>query len=231
MSRVIAGGSVYSGGMPGFLPLGLFTTGLLIGTMLALHGLGRLLRDPAHRFLAITTLGVVVLFMVTGGRVYHFAGVMPLLWAASAAGIEQRRPAIWWRWVATWPVFLLTVLAMGVADTLPIKPVSALADRPVQIGNFQLDEIGWPQMVDDVTRALPPGGVVVTASYRTVSAMQHYARPGCPSTARRAVRPGSALHRRVPGPCSTSATRRRWRPRSTTSHRPARWTTTCGSTP
>lgn len=180
MSRAIAAESIYTGGMLGFVPVGLVATGLLVGTVLALYGGGRLLRDPAHRFLALTTLGVVVLFMVTGGRVYYFAGLMPLLWAAAAAGVEQHRPAVWWRWVPTWPVFLVTAIYLGVTNVLPIKPVSALADQPLQIGNFQLDEIGWPAMVDDVTRALPPGGIVVTESYWMVSAVQHFA-PGVPA--------------------------------------------------
>ena len=31
---------------------------------------------------------------------------------------------------------------LGVMHVLPIKPISAQADQPLQIGNFQLDEIG-----------------------------------------------------------------------------------------
>jgi hypothetical protein len=53
-----------------------------------------------------------------------------------------------------------------------------MADKPVEIGNFQLDEIGWPAMVDDVARAYraaPPDTVVVTDSYWMVSAVQKYA--------------------------------------------------------
>ena len=178
MSRVIAGEGAYTGGLLGFLPVGLLVGGLLIGSVLAIHGAVRLLRDPVHRLLGITALGVVVLFMVTGGRVYYFAGMLPLVWAASAVGIERHRPAIWWRWVPMWPTFALTVLALAWNNTLPIAPVSALADQPVQIGNFQLDEIGWPAMVDDVARAhraAPRNTVVVTDSYWVVSAVQKYA--------------------------------------------------------
>jgi hypothetical protein len=65
---------------------------------------------------------------------------------------------------------------------LPVQPVSAHADRPVQVGNFQLDEIGWPAVVADVRaayHALPPDvardAVVVTGDYWTYSAVQRFA--------------------------------------------------------
>ncbi|WP_232660500.1 ArnT family glycosyltransferase [Pseudonocardia sp. TRM90224] len=186
-SQVVASESVYAGGMLGFLPLGLLLGGLLIGTVLAVHGVGLLLRDPALRYLGITAVGVTVLFMVTGGRPYYIAGMFPLLWAASAAGIQRRRPAVWWRWVPTWPVYALTAVLLVVMNILPIRPVSDFADQPLVIGNFQLDEVGWPETVADVVAAhdaLPPGererAVVVTSSYWTVAAMQMYA-PQLPS--------------------------------------------------
>ncbi|MEN3263170.1 hypothetical protein [Pseudonocardia sp.] len=76
---------------------------------------------------------------------------------------------------------------LGVLHVLPITPISAHADQPLQIGNFQLDEIGWPQMVEDVAaayRALPAetvrNAIVVTEDYWTVSAIQHFA-PDLPS--------------------------------------------------
>lgn len=187
MGRIVAEEGVYSGGMLGFLPVGMLLGGLLVGTVLAVHGVGRLLRDPAYRFLGITALGVTLIFMVSGGRPYYIAGMFPLLWAASAAGIERRRPAAWWRWVPTWPVYVLTVVTLVGINLLPIRPVSAFADQPLEIGKFQLDEVGWPEMIADVTaayRALPPdvarNAVVVTSDYWTVSALQMYA-PELPS--------------------------------------------------
>ncbi len=54
---------------------------------------------------------------------------------------------------------LSALVVLGVMHVLPIKPISAQADQPLQIGNFQLDEIGWPATVADVedaNRALPP---------------------------------------------------------------------------
>ncbi len=183
MSKAVAAESVYAGGMLGFLPLAFLGTGLLVGTVLAVHGEVRLLRDPALRWLGVTALGVTAIFLVTGGRPYYIAGMFPLLWAVSAVRIEARRPSLWWRWLPTWPVYGLSALAvLGVLHVLPIKPVAAHADQPLMIGNFQLDEIGWANTVPDIeaaVAALPPDvartAVVVTGDYWTVSAVQHFA--------------------------------------------------------
>lgn len=184
MTREVAAESVYTGGMAGFIPLALFATGLLVGSVLAVHGIGVLLRDPQWRFLGITALGVTAVFLVTGGRIYYLAGLFPLLWAASAARIEQHRPAIWWRWVPTLPVYLLSaVLVVGFMGGLPVRPASSYAGQPANTIDFLRDEIGWEQTVPDVVaawRAAPAGSVVVTGDYWTVSAVQHFA-PGVPA--------------------------------------------------
>jgi hypothetical protein len=113
--------------------------------------------------------------------------VLPLLWAAGAARVEQQRPAAWWRWVPTWPVYAFTAAALLLVNVLQVQPVSAHADQPLQIGNFQRDEIGWPAMVADVQpayRALPPDvardAVVVTGDYWSYSAVEKLA-PELPS--------------------------------------------------
>ncbi|WP_214406877.1 glycosyltransferase family 39 protein [Pseudonocardia lacus] len=187
MSQAVAAESVYAGGVLGFLPLGL-AGGFVIGLVLALHGTYRLLRDPDLRFLGITALGVAALFMATGGRPYYISGMFALVWAASAVTVERGDAARWWRWVATWPVYAVSaVVVLAVIHPLPIKPVSWHADQPLQIGNFQLDEIGWENTVPDVVAAfdaLPDdvarNAVVVTGDYWSVSAAQRYA-PQLPS--------------------------------------------------
>jgi hypothetical protein len=179
MTRVVASESGYWGGAPGFVLLGFLASGLLVGTALGTAGLVRLLRTPDLRFLGVTTLGVAALFVLTGGRPYYIAGMLPLLWAAGAVRVEEVRPGVWWRWIPTWPVYALTVTAIVLGNVLPFAPVTAHADQPLQIGNFQRDEIGWPAMVADVQaahRALPPDvardAVVVTDSYWTSSAVE-----------------------------------------------------------
>lgn len=187
MGRVVAGESGYAGGIAGFLPLGFVLSGLLVGSVLGVVGVVRLLRSPELRFLGVTALGVTLLFMLTGGRPYYICGLLPLVWAAGAASVERRRPAVWWRWVPTWPVYALTAAVLLLVNVLPIRPASVHADQPLQIGNFQRDEIGWPAVVADVQaayRALPPDAardaVVVTGDYWTYSAVQHFA-PELPS--------------------------------------------------
>lgn len=182
MGRVVAGESGYAGGLLGFLPLGFFAAGMLIGSVLGVVGVVRLLQTPEHRFLGVTALGVTLLFMLAGGRPYYIAGVLPLLWAAGAVSVEQRRPAAWWRWMLAWPGYAGTAAALLLLNVLPVQPVSAHADQPLQVGNFQRDEIGWPAMVADVRaayRALPPDAardaVVVTGDYWTYSAVQEFA--------------------------------------------------------
>lgn len=181
MGRVVAGESGYAGGMVGFLPLGFLLAGLLVGSVLGVVGVVQLFRAPEHRFLGATALGVALLFMLTGGRPYYVAGVLPLLWAAGAARVERHQPAAWWHRVPTWPVYAVTAAALLLMNVLPIQPVSAHADQPLQIGNFQRDEIGWPAMVADVQavhQALPPDvardAVVVTGDYWSYSAVQKF---------------------------------------------------------
>ncbi|MGI5126121.1 glycosyltransferase family 39 protein [Pseudonocardia sp. CA-107938] len=183
-TKAVAAESGYAGGMLGFLPFALLLGGLLIGSVLAVHGTVVLLRDPALRWLGATVLGVTALFLVTGGRPYYIAGLFPLLWAASAARIQERRLAIWWRWVPTWPTYVLTgLVVLGVMNVVPIKPATIHSDQPLVIGAFQRDEVGWPDFVADVRAAVPAGdarAVVVADSYWMVSALQHYA-PDLPS--------------------------------------------------
>jgi hypothetical protein len=186
-TKAVAAESVYAGGMIGFLPVAFLLVGGLVGTVLAVHGETALLRDPALRWLGVTVLGVTAVFLVTGGRPYYIAGVFPLLWAVSAARIEARRPAIWWRWVPTWPTYVLSALVvLGVLHVLPIRPAEIHSDKPLMIGDFQRDEIGWPDYVADVRTAhaaLPATAarpVVVTDSYWSLAALQHYA-PELPS--------------------------------------------------
>ncbi len=179
MAHQVALEDAYTGGMVGFLPYTLLITGLLVGAVLAVHGVVVLLRDPALRFLGVTVLGVTAVFLVTGGRVYYLAGLFPLLWAASAARIEAHRPAVWWRWVPTWPALALSaVLLVGFGNVVPVLPASHYAGQPPVAADFLRDEIGWQRTVPEVVaawRAAPPGTVVVTSTYWVASALQRYA--------------------------------------------------------
>lgn len=183
-SRQVAAEGVYVGGMAGFLPFALIGTGLLAGSVLAGYGLVRLFRSPElapYRFLAWTVLGVTAIFLLSGGRPYYVSGLFPLLWAAGAAELGRRTVAKWWRWVPSLPTFAVSLVVLVAVGTLPFAPIESHAGKPLVIGNFQLDEFGWPQLADDVAtayRALPPqtadDAVLLTGDYWTASALDHY---------------------------------------------------------
>jgi hypothetical protein len=72
MMQVISVDNLF-GGRVAFLPLVLASAGILVGAVLACYGLGRLLCSPQlrpYRFLGWTCLGLVVAFLVAGGRFY-----------------------------------------------------------------------------------------------------------------------------------------------------------------
>ncbi|MFI9387521.1 ArnT family glycosyltransferase [Kutzneria sp. NPDC052558] len=178
MSGVIAAEVRATGGGPvGFLLVfGLFAG--LIGIPLGLFGLWRTLRTPEFRFLGITAIAIVVVFIAAGGRQYYPAGVLPVLWAFGAVGLDGRRR--WLPWVA-WPAVLVS--AALVLVSLPIRPVDALraASASDIMYYTSMESIGWPEMADDVAaayQALPADvrqhTAIVGGSYWAASALAHY---------------------------------------------------------
>lgn len=117
MGAVVAdeAASLY-GGRPG-VALGMVVVAGLPGAVLGVYGVGRLLADPALRFLGTTTLVLFAVFALTPGRPYYLCGLVGLLAAAGAVGLQRRREAgrVRWRRVA-WPAAALgVVLAAGAA--------------------------------------------------------------------------------------------------------------------
>lgn len=177
MTQVIAKEDLF-GGRSAFLPLMLTTAGVGVGTALFCYGAWRLLRSPelrSYRFLGWTFVGLVVLFLVTGGRFYYVAGLVALLLAAGAVELQRRAPARWWRWVLTRPVYVLSAAIALI--TLPVLPVS----WPTPARTVSLATLGWPELTDTVAgayRALPPATqrttAVVAESYWDASALDRY---------------------------------------------------------
>lgn len=81
-----------AGGRPGFLPLVLFYAAIPVGVALAVRGVVRLRRIPAHRFLGITVGGVILAFLIADGRHTYTGGLSPLLFAAGPIGL---RGCVW----------------------------------------------------------------------------------------------------------------------------------------
>lgn len=159
------------------LPGMALAAGILAGMVLLVAGLVKLLRTPEWRFLGWTTLGLAALILVVDGRSYYVAGMFAACWAAAGVAIEQRRPAKWWRWVPTWPVFLLGFL-LTVPTSVPLWPESWLAAHPtLPRPVFSYAEIGWPESVDSIAaayRAAPPDTAIVTGFYWQAAAIDQF---------------------------------------------------------
>ncbi|WUV55287.1 glycosyltransferase family 39 protein [Amycolatopsis sp. NBC_01480] len=172
------------GGRAGFIPGLLAGAGLVTGALGVLYGLSVLLGAKQlrpYRFLGWTTLGLVVVFIVANGRFYYAAGMFGLLWAAAAVHLESRQPARWWRWVPTWPVFVLSAL-YSLPYALPVWPVQWLVEHPdAPHPAYAVEEVGWPDLADSVAgayRLLPPAErdhtALVTAGYWQAGALSRY---------------------------------------------------------
>lgn len=176
MSSVIAADEHASiGGAGGFLLVLALYTGI-VGVPLGLFGLWRTLRLPEFRFLGLTAIGLVVVFIVTGGRPYYAGGILPVLWAFGAVGLDGRRR--WLPWVA-WPAFVASVALVVAA--LPVRPVETLQNTDEVADFIDLESVGWPQLADEVAtayRALPDDvrehTAIVGDTYWSASAMSMY---------------------------------------------------------
>jgi hypothetical protein len=171
------------GGAGGFLLLFALFAGF-VGVPLAVYGLWRSARLPEYRFLAITAVALVVVFIVTGGRPYYPLGIVPVLWALGAVGLDGPLKR-WVPWTA-WPALLVTA-ALAVVS-MPIAPVESLRGNETS-DVTDAESVGWPELVDEVAaayRGLPEAVRAHTAimgdSFWTASAVDVYgAERGLPS--------------------------------------------------
>ncbi len=168
------------GGRASFVPQLLAGAGWVIGALGVLYGVAVLLGSKQlrpYRFLGWTALGVVAVFLLANGRYYYAAGMFGVLWAAAAVHLEAREPALWWRWVPTWPVFMLSAL-FSLPFTLPVWPAHWLVDHPgAPRPAYAVEEIGWPDLADDVAalyRHAPAHTAIVTGGYWQAGALSRY---------------------------------------------------------
>ncbi|RSD14837.1 ArnT family glycosyltransferase [Amycolatopsis eburnea] len=169
-----------AGGRGSFLPQLLAGAGWVIGALGVVYGVAVLVgskRLRPYRFLGWTALGVVAVFLVANGRYYYAAGMFGVLWAAAFVHFESLEPARWWRWVPTWPVFVVSAL-FSLPFTLPVWPAHWLVDHPAAPRPaYAAEELGWPDLADDVAklyRAAPPGTAIVTGGYWQAGALDRY---------------------------------------------------------
>jgi hypothetical protein len=135
-----------------------------------LTGLVRLWRDPALRSLA-TTFGVLlVVFLVTGGKPYYLAGLVPLFLAAGAQPLLDRARHAWKA-----PALLVLSLPAAVF-VLPVVPPQS-TDAIVAVNYDAGETIGWPSFARQVAAAyrdLPEGTAVLAGNYGEAGAVDRY---------------------------------------------------------
>ncbi|WP_410651082.1 ArnT family glycosyltransferase [Amycolatopsis sp. cmx-4-54] len=170
------------GGRATFVPTLVLSAGVPVGAILVCYGLWRLLRSERlrpYRFLGWTALGVLALFVLANGRYYYAAGMFAPLFAAAAVEIEAGQASKYWRWLATWPVYLLAAV-IAIPQALPVLPRAQLASAPMWARPiFATEEVGWREITESVARVYrtvpdPSRTGVVAAKYWQASAIDHY---------------------------------------------------------
>lgn len=151
-------------------------------------GLVRLWRDPAlawARPLAWVPPILLVVFLLTGGKGYYLAGLLPLLLAAGAltaerwhaSGDGRRRRA-----AALVPAAAVLGIAPALPGLLPVLPERVFAGSPYTgLNEDAVETIGWPDVVAAVAEpyaGLPADrrarAVVVTGNYGEAGALAWY---------------------------------------------------------
>lgn len=151
--------------------------------VLAGAGVAWLGRRRPWRVLAVAAAAVAVVLLALGGKAYYLGPVYPLAFAAGGVAAEgwlARAGDLGRRWRLT-----VGAVALGGLVALPIVAPVASVDRYASTFhdlNDELgEEVGWPEMVDQVAAvvdALPAGERadvrVLTASYGEAAAIDHY---------------------------------------------------------
>lgn len=135
---------------------------------LLVAGFVRLWRAPT-RFVAVAWIVLALVFMVTGGKPYYLAGLLPVIIAAGAVSAARWRGGLVWTAIAVGA-------AVNLVIALPILP--ARLSGPVIALNPDVGEtIGWPEFartVAGVRQRVPGPVIVITANYGEAGALQRF---------------------------------------------------------
>lgn len=153
---------------------------LLVSPLLAaiwIAGLVRLFRDPTVRdvrFLGWTWVLLAVVFMITGGKLYYLAGLLPVLIAAGALPVvlwlERGRSHL--RRLALGTALLLSAVIDPII-ALPILPAEH-SDIVVAMNEDVGETVGWPELAAAVATVYEPGAVIVTTNYGQAGAVDRF---------------------------------------------------------
>lgn len=154
-------------------------------TVISFNGLLRLLREASLRWcraLGVAYLVLIVVFLVSGGKPYYLAGMVPLLAGAGA------QPAMNWlrsgRLTARRALVGLAALFVLVSlpVTLPLVPAGDLHHTQIVKLNYDAGEtLAWPTFVREIAAvndALPAAArhkaIVLASNYGEAGAVDHY---------------------------------------------------------
>ncbi|MGW1738455.1 glycosyltransferase family 39 protein [Nocardia sp. NPDC001965] len=198
LSAAVRAEQQFTGGPAGFVPLAVLIAGAL-GAVLLCYGLWVLLRHETlrpYRFLGAATVLLLVVFLVTGGRVYYLAGMYAMVFAAGAVGLvasvrrtgSRRRRRVLVGSGAALLVLSLVLIAGSTPwrDPGDIAPPADDTEAAMNIGLF--GEFGWPELATAVVaayRSLTPAeqarSAVITGSYWQAGALDQLARADLPA--------------------------------------------------
>ncbi|MEU1980583.1 glycosyltransferase family 39 protein [Nocardia sp. NPDC019395] len=193
-----------TGGPVAFVPLAVLIAGVL-GAVLLCYGVWALLRRDSlrpYRFLGATALLLLIVFLVSGGRIYYVAGMYGVIFAAGAVGLTEvvtRSASRWRRRVLIGSgAVLAAVSILVVLISTPWQPPEDIvmpedeAAAAIQIGLY--GEFGWPELAaavvaahDSLTPREQAASAVIADSYWQAGALDHLAGddlPGVYSPAR-----------------------------------------------
>jgi hypothetical protein len=160
---------------------------LLIGLFLApvwIAGLVALLRRAAwraYRSVGLAYLFMSVLLIAIGGKPEYTGGLLLVLLAAGCVVMEDWAKSTFRRSLTR--TALVCNVVMSAVLMLPVLPVAVYGSNPVlkELGVFQLDQAGWPQLAEQVAavdRSLSPQdrahAVIYANHYGLAGALDRY---------------------------------------------------------
>ena len=145
-------------------------------------GLVQLLRRPdwaRARPLAWAFLVVLAVFLVTGGKGYYLAGLVPPLVAAGCTFLAARWST---RAVVLTGAAFVATSAFAYPAVLPVLPASSFSGSFwADVNDVQLDTVGWPEytdqvraVVDELSPQQREHAVIFTSNYGEAGAMRWY---------------------------------------------------------
>ncbi|WP_433520652.1 ArnT family glycosyltransferase [Nocardia pseudovaccinii] len=196
MGEVISGEQGILGGRVLFVPLAVLLAGYL-GAVLLVCGVWALLHNASlrpYRFLGVTLLILVAVFLVIGGRIYYVAGMFGVVLAAGAVGLVEfaGRLNLAPRRMVSVAGVMLAAMATGYVlwstpwrDAAHVEPPADGAEAAINIGVY--GEFGWPELTSAVRQANESlsaaeraDAVIVTDTYWQASALDQFDRDRLP---------------------------------------------------